>query len=93
MERAIDSFNRADNPDLGTAWDKIPNEPTAFRITSQAAVSPYATADAGESNNTVSWHADQWSEVTCPPPVARGVGRIMELKGSRNRFQVWFRRA
>jgi len=66
MVRAMDSFDRANNPDLGTAWDKIADEATGLKIASHAAVPPYRTLDAGESNNLVAWHNDQWSEVCCP---------------------------
>lgn len=56
---ATDSFNRADNADLGADWDKNGNP---FQIVSNTA--RYTTnVDSAERNNTVTWPNDQYSKV------------------------------
>jgi hypothetical protein len=61
---ASDNFTRADNADLGTAWDPCSGEsgPNGFEIFSNAAVPSNNGQDCSETNNTVTWPPDQYSE-------------------------------
>lgn len=58
---AIDTFDRANNADLGTAWDVVSGE-AAFQILSNAAAPSSPGSDCGESYNGITWPADQYSQ-------------------------------
>lgn len=60
---ATDSFNRGNSGDLGASWDVMTSE-TAMAIVSNAAQASIASVDCSESNNTVTWPNDQYSEIT-----------------------------
>ena len=71
---ATDDFNRANNADLGAAWDAT-NGQNAMQITANCAQQATIGADNGESNNSVAFPNDQWSEAVFGPNVkADGVG-------------------
>lgn|SRR5574341_128517 len=64
---ATDNFNRADNTDLGAAWDPQPGfaNPQAdrvFNISANTAVPANVAKDSGENYNAVSWPNDQYSQ-------------------------------
>lgn len=62
---ATDNFNRANNANLGTAWDVMTGEANLEIVSNQCSVTPGSTAaDATESNNSVTWPGDQYSQVT-----------------------------
>lgn len=58
---ASDTFTRANNADLGTAWD-VQTGQAAFSLTSNAATPSSTTADCGETYNGVTWPNDQYSQ-------------------------------
>lgn len=74
---ATDDFTRANNNDIGTAWDPNTAEASAtgFKISSNTAIpSAGLGSDASETNNTTTWPDDQYAEVTIGSPAADGVG-------------------
>ena len=58
---ATDNFNRADNADLGTAWDPMTGE-GSWSIVSNHAEPTSLLSDSSESNNSVTWPDDQYSQ-------------------------------
>ena len=58
---ASDTFDRANNADLGTSWDVVTGE-SSFQITSNTAEPSLFNSDCSESNNSVSWPNDQYSQ-------------------------------
>jgi len=58
---ATDSFTRANNADLGTAWD-VPTGGAAFKVASNAATPTFLESDAMESNNSATWPNDQYAQ-------------------------------
>lgn len=73
---ATDNFTRANNADLGTAWDENTGEagPNGFDISANTAVPSNLGADSSETNNSVTWPDDQYSEVTYNATTTNGVG-------------------
>lgn len=73
---ATDNFTRADNADLGTAWDENTGDssPNGLNISANTAVPADVTLDSSETNNTVTWPNDQYSECTFGATAADGVG-------------------
>jgi hypothetical protein len=55
---ATDAFTRANNADLGTAWD-VSTGQGAFAISGNTAISNFV-GDAGESYNAITWPDDQY---------------------------------
>ena len=60
-ELAADLFTRADNTDLGTAWD-VQTGRARFGIVTNAAVPSVLDGDCGENYNGVTWPDNQYSE-------------------------------
>lgn len=73
---ATDNFTRANAGDLGAAWDECTGEGggLGFDISSNTAIPSSLGSDSSETNNTVTWPADQYSEVTYASTAADGVG-------------------
>lgn len=73
---AFDGFTRANSADLGTNWDENTGEsgPNGFDIVSNTAVPSDVAADSSETNNSVTWPDDQYSEVTYATTGADGIG-------------------
>ena len=74
-ELASDDFTRADDTNLGANWDD--NTAVAadgFSIVSNAVAPTSIFSDASETNNSVTWPNDQYSEVTFDATAANGVG-------------------
>lgn len=59
---ASDNFNRADNADLGASWDVLTGN-NAFSIVANAVSPANVGDDSAESNNSVTWPNDQYSQV------------------------------
>lgn len=57
---ATDDFNRADNPDLGAAWNARQN---SFKILTNTAT-PTTFTDSCEFYSNITWPNDQYSQVT-----------------------------
>ena len=74
---ASDTFVRANNADLGTAWDECTGETESggFNIDANLALPPTLTLDSSETNNAATWPNDQYSQVTLSTTTAAGVGR------------------
>lgn len=72
---ASDNFTRANNADLGTAWDECTGDTdvNGFDISANTAI-PAAGSDTSETNNSVTWPDDQYAEVTHFNPTADGAG-------------------
>ena len=71
---ASDNFTRANNTDLGAAWDvTVGDEATGFQIVSNLAIQE-TTNDTSESNNSAAWPADQYSSTTYGTAPATGLG-------------------
>lgn len=58
---ASDNFNRANNGDLGTAWDVMTSE-MALTVSSNTAVPNVMGNDCTETNNSVTWPDNQYSQ-------------------------------
>jgi len=73
---ATDNFTRANNADLGTAWDENTgeSEPGGFDIAGNTALPSNGGSDSSETNNSVTWPNDQYSQVTLTNPTADGAG-------------------
>jgi hypothetical protein len=73
---ASDTFVRANNADLGTAWDECTGESSSggFDISANTAIPALTASDSSETNNSVSWPNDQYSQVTHSTTTANGVG-------------------
>lgn len=73
---ASDNFTRANSADLGTSWDENTGEsgPNGFDISSNTAIPSDISADSSETNNSVTWPDDQYSEVTYATTGADGIG-------------------
>lgn len=73
---ATDNFTRANNADLGTAWDECSGEPdpSGFNISANTAIPDNVGSDSSESNNSATWPNDQYAEVTYSATAADGAG-------------------
>lgn len=73
---ATDNFTRANNTDLGTAWDENSGGANAngFDILSNTAVASLLPSDSAESNNTVTWPTEQYAKAVFSATAADGVG-------------------
>lgn len=91
---ASDNFTRANNADLGAAWDPNVNEGSGtFTISSNTAVPSSLGGDLSETNNTVSWPNDQYAEVTLGTTAADGAGAgsgptCREATGSQTYYRL-----
>lgn len=56
-----DSFDRANNGDLGSAWDVMTSE-NAWNISGNTAIPSSLNVDCTESNNSVTWPNDQYAQ-------------------------------
>ena len=64
---ASDTFNRADSSDLGANWDAGAPQggiTRSFSVVSNTAKAAVSNVPAWETNNSVTWPADQYSEIT-----------------------------
>lgn len=70
-----DSFNRADNADLGTDWSTArTGTPRLFKIATNAALPAASANDSAEVNDTVGVLTDCWAESLLKSPGSGGVG-------------------
>lgn len=61
---ANDNFNRADNADLGAAWDVLPTRTNCQIVGNRARAGALGNANSTESYNGITWPADHYSETT-----------------------------
>ena len=73
---ASDNFTRANASDLGTNWDECTGETESggFNIDANLALPALLNSDSSETNNSVSWPNDQYSQVTFSITTAEGAG-------------------
>ena len=73
---ATDNFTRANNTDLGTAWDENTGEtgPNGLDISANKAIPSTLLSDNSETNNSVTWPDDQYVTVTFGATFADGAG-------------------
>lgn len=73
---ASDNFTRANAADLGANWDECSGETFAggFDISANTAIPGDLAGDSSETNNSASFPADQYSQVTLANPAADGAG-------------------
>lgn len=73
-ERLRDTFDRADNADLGAAWDVMTSEHGLKIVSNTARPEDIASFDSSETNNTYTWPDNQWAEAAVDKDTSTGVG-------------------
>lgn len=88
---ATDSFDRADNADIGANWTQQTGH-QAFKIVSNTAQPSGFSSNAAENYSGIPWPDDQWAQAACTTTggvsAARGPGVALRMSSSA---QTWYR--
>lgn len=86
---AEDLFDRADNVDLGSAWDVETGCDNFQIVGNQVRPTGASPSTPAEKNNTVTWPNDQWAEVVVkalPSGSGEGIGPAVRMAAGANSF-------